>query len=606
MLQVARQHAFLEQAAARLCAALAGDPDVSPRHAGFVATHLAVGVASFAVLPALLAIDGAPSALGLAACAWLIAPILIAFKLSRGGDLEQAQIFASVAFAAFVAAIAALDGGLASFATLWLALPAFEAALSGSRRALTAAALAAGGALVALAGVSLAGGGPASGGGAASAVGMVAASVYALALILRAAQAIGAGDRSKQAGEARFDLFAASVSDMITHHLSDGSVVFISPAARTLLGASPRDLMGQGLLARVNVADRPAFLQTLSAGGLSDQPRVAEIRIRRPSAAGRPDAGEVVWLEMSARRLRAHERDGHDAASAVVVYRDVSERKAHEEALIAAREEAERANVLKTRFLANMSHELRTPLNAIIGFSEILSDEQLCRLTPERRADYAALIHKSGAHLLDVVNSILDMAKIESGAFAILAEPCALEPIVRHCVSLMALKADSAGVALVARVPADLPEISADRRAVMQILLNLVANAVKFTPRGGEVVVELRPGAGGVALVVRDTGVGIAPEHLGRLGEAFFQIDSGVSRRHEGSGLGLSVVRGLVELHGGELGVESALGRGTSVTVFLPFDPAARRTAASKIAAPHFARAAAPTVLPALRGKQSA
>ena len=154
-----------------------------------------------------------------------------------------------------------------------------------------------------------------------------------------------------------------------------------------------------------------------------------------------------------------------------------------------------------------MSHELRTPLNAIIGFSEALADEALSRVKPERRADYAALIHRSGVHLLEVVNSILDMAKIESGSFAISPRACAIAPLVEQSLALMAMKADTAGVILATDFAPDAPEVDADPRAVTQVVLNLVANAIKFTPAGGVVTVALKAQRGGVGLTVRDTGM---------------------------------------------------------------------------------------------------
>ena len=193
---------------------------------------------------------------------------------------------------------------------------------------------------------------------------------------------------------------------------------------------------------------------------------------------------------------------------------------------------------------------------------------EVLRPSPERRAEYAALIRGSGEHLLEIVSSILDAARIESGAFAVSRRTCALAPIVDTCVNLLAMKSQAGGVTVSVEAAADTPDVDADPRAMTQVALNLLANAVKFTPRGGRVAVTLGRSRGGVALSVRDTGCGIAPEHIARLGEAFFRAEDGVVR--EGTGLGLSVVRGLVALHGGELDVQSALGQGTTVTVFLP------------------------------------
>lgn len=570
MLQYACFDALAEQVAGRVHASAADDPIAAERHRAFMLTHLSLGALPFAALPALLALGAPPSGAGLAAFAWLTAPILIALDLSRTGALDRSLVAIAAAFAALVAFVALATGGLASPALAMFALPAIDAALAGSRRGVIGAGLAALGGLMAVAALSAAD--PAlrpTFEPSLAAAGFGVAAVYGLALAARALRVSQALDRADRPSVGRFELLASSIDDLVTRHAPNGSATFASPAAWPLLGAPPRDLMDQGLFARIHIADRPAFLQAIASAAEGAVSPVVELRLRRETET---NVQAYRWVEMRARPVRPHEADEMSAAAApvVAVFRDANVRKAYEEALVSAREEAERANLAKTRFLAHMSHELRTPLNAIIGFSEVLSDEKLCRLTPERRADYAALIHRSGAHLLEVVNSILDMAKIESGAFTIAPRPCALGPLVEHCVSLMALRAEAAGVALVAEAAADLPEVEADPRAVTQVLLNLIANAVKFTPRGGEAAVSLTARRGGVALVVRDTGVGIAPENIGRLGEAFYQVEGGYGRQAEGAGLGLSVVRGLIKLHGGEIAVESALGRGTAVTVFLP------------------------------------
>ena len=244
----------------------------------------------------------------------------------------------------------------------------------------------------------------------------------------------------------------------------------------------------------------------------------------------------------------------------VAVLRDVSERKIHERALEIARKESERINNAKSRFLATMSHELRTPLNAIIGFSDMLGNDSI-ELDAAREREYAMLINESGRHLLSVVNGILDMSKMENGNFEITPEPFAPAPVIRSCCDLLVLKAQEAGVELITRIAADLPEIVADRRAVSQILINLISNAIKFTPRGGRVSVSALCDGARLAVTVDDTGVGIGEADLPRLGEAFFQARASYDRRHDGTGLGLSIVKGLVRLHGGDHGYPQPAGR---------------------------------------------
>jgi cell cycle sensor histidine kinase DivJ len=229
-----------------------------------------------------------------------------------------------------------------------------------------------------------------------------------------------------------------------------------------------------------------------------------------------------------------------------------------------------------------MSHELRTPLNAIIGFSEMLTNRELV-FDEARKLEYAKLINESGRHLLSVVNGILDMSKMETGNFEITPEPFAPAPAIVGCCDLLALKAREAGVEIRTRIAPDLPELVADRRAVSQILINLISNAIKFTPRGGRVTVAAHGDGAHLTVVVEDTGVGIGADDLPRLGEAFFQARASYDRRHDGSGLGLSIVKGLVRLHGGDIDIASRLGKGTQVTVRLPIDCEGSRPPADPI-----------------------
>jgi cell cycle sensor histidine kinase DivJ len=285
--------------------------------------------------------------------------------------------------------------------------------------------------------------------------------------------------------------------------------------------------------------------------------------------------------------MRCHPLDGvAETASGrevVAVLRDVSERKRQEQAVEEARAESERANAGKSRFLATMSHELRTPLNAIIGFSDMLTNSEI-DLPAERRSEYARLINDSGRHLLSVVNGILDMSKMESGNFEITPEPFAPAQVVTGACDLLALKAREAGIDLQVHLPATLPDIVADRRALSQILINLVSNAVKFTDRGGRVTVSVQRDLASLAFLVEDTGVGIGEDDLPRLGEAFFQARASYDRRHDGTGLGLSIVKGLVRLHGGSTEIRSRVGKGTEVKVRLPLDCERPRPPAAPIA----------------------
>jgi PAS domain S-box-containing protein len=256
-----------------------------------------------------------------------------------------------------------------------------------------------------------------------------------------------------------------------------------------------------------------------------------------------------------------------------ITQRKETERRFHsaQAALIEAKDTAERASRTKSDFLANMSHELRTPLNAIIGFSEVLKGEMFGPLGAPRYVAYAGDIHRSGMHLLDLINDILDVEKIEAGKRELHPEAVDVAQAVLDALRLVEARAATAKVALAHELPTDLPLLWADARSARQILLNLLSNAVKFTPAGGSVTAgAAATPQGGIRLTVTDTGIGIDPQHIAALGTPFFQLDNPLTRSREGTGLGLSLIKSLVELHGGRLSIESAVGRGTTVTVQFP------------------------------------
>ena len=234
----------------------------------------------------------------------------------------------------------------------------------------------------------------------------------------------------------------------------------------------------------------------------------------------------------------------------------------------AAQAAAEADAKAKMRFLANMSHELRTPLNAIMGFSDIMRTRLFGELPP-RYGDYPELIHESGRHLLDLINDVLDMSKIEADKYELALDVFDAREPVNAALRILQIQAHEAGVDLRGVLPPSDLDVNADRRAIKQIVLNLVANALKFTPAPGSVTVTLQAVQGAMELVVADSGVGIAPEDLARLGQPFEQAGDAVSRTG-GTGLGLSLVKAFAKLHGGDMTLESRLGEGTAVTVRLP------------------------------------
>ena len=241
------------------------------------------------------------------------------------------------------------------------------------------------------------------------------------------------------------------------------------------------------------------------------------------------------------------------------------------EALRLAKEEAEAANQAKSGFLATMSHELRTPLNAIIGFSEMMLREVLGALGNEQYRAYVGDIHASGTHLLQIINDILDLSKAESGKMDLAEEIFDLRDIVRSVGQLMAGRIHDAALTQSVDLPDDLPPLCGDERKTKQVLLNLITNAVKFTPPGGSITISARWNLDeGLAITVADTGIGIAESDLERVLKPFEQVDSSLARQHQGTGLGLPLVKAMMEMHGGRIELRSKLEVGTEVTIAFP------------------------------------
>jgi cell cycle sensor histidine kinase DivJ len=345
-----------------------------------------------------------------------------------------------------------------------------------------------------------------------------------------------------------------------------GQVVKAGGRDRHLFPASLREAAGEPLADVVHVSDRIGLVQAFDTLRQGAPSAAADIRIERPfSSAGRQFL--AVRLDMTAIR------DGEGGLLHVFAQaRDISVEEEARSQAAANLAEAKSAHEAKTRFLAAVSHELRTPLNAILGFSDVLAGEYFGRLENDRQREYVGLIRQSGAHLLSVVNTMLDMSKIEAGRYELLTEPFMIGEAMEACRAMLDLSAREKGITLTSRTARGLGEVVADRRAVQQVLINLAGNAIKFTQSGGVVSIDAVQDGGDLVISVSDTGIGIAPEKLQFIGQPFMQVENAYTRSYEGTGLGLSLVKGLVALHGGRFEITSRPGEGTVVTISLPAD----------------------------------
>ena len=378
-------------------------------------------------------------------------------------------------------------------------------------------------------------------------------------------------EAARAAAEDRYRVMTEQASDIIMFYDPDGRILFASHALQNILGRTPVEIETGHFIELTHPDDRPqaqALREKLKPGEV----RAATYRMRHRD-------GHYVWIESNVRGVFD---EGSDQPKNVIsVSRDVSERKTNELKMKAAQEEAEAASKAKSAFLASMSHELRTPLNAIIGFSDIMRDEMFGPIGNARYSEYAGLIRDSGQLLLDLIADILDTAKIEAGKMELNFDHVDLSQTIEDCGRMLAQRARDCGIQMTMEVPENGLPLTADRRAVKQIVLNLLSNALKFTPRGGHVWIKASSGAETVTLSVRDDGIGIPADAIPRLGRAFEQVATDPMLSKSGTGLGLALVNALAQRHGGAMNIASVESEGTTVTVTLAMSPPAAQAEAA-------------------------
>lgn len=333
-----------------------------------------------------------------------------------------------------------------------------------------------------------------------------------------------------------------------------------------------REPLSRPFVEQVHVSDRLAFVQALDELRLGADVVVADLRLDRPVIG--LDQAQFLNVRLDMTAVRA---DDGSLAGVRAQMLDIEGEMSMRDEVARKEEEASAAHEIKSRFLAAVSHEMRTPLNAILGFSDILIGEYFGKLENDRQREYVQLIRQSGAHLLSVVNTMLDMSKIEAGRYELMLEDVDLAASLTECERMLSLQAQTKGLKLTSRLPKGLGGINADGRALRQIVINLLGNAIKFTDAGGAVTIDAIRSGNEVTVSVSDTGIGIAPEKMALIGRPFTQVQNDLNRNYEGSGLGLSLVKGLTALHGGTFRIESRPGEGTVVMVTLPVDGSGAR-----------------------------
>jgi two-component system, cell cycle sensor histidine kinase DivJ len=562
-----------------------GDAIERIRHRAFIASHLGSALLAAAALPVYLIIVGTGDYVGLVIFLGLITPAYIATFLSRTGKLAIAHLLSAINLTALVMFTAAFTGGITSFVMAWMIVVPVESAFSGSKKVIAASLALSCASVVLLVYADFMNLLPANrvlnqDNTLLIGISFISAVAYISGMVVNTQMLHEKATALIQHGERKFRLLAENATDMITYHNHLGEVLFCSGAAHRFNRLGESGILHHGFINLVHRDDRKSYLDTFSTAAANNTFAQAEFRLKSASSklkSSQTDGAteNYTWVEMRCKPLpeeglSVENDDEVQQVRVVAVTRDISELKAQQIQITQARDIAEEASRIKTRFLANISHELRTPLNAIIGFSDLLSDKRFNKNVTSSQQDYIRLIHQSGSHLLLVVNDLLDMSMIESGKLSLKPEVFDLSGLIISVIKIMQVTADERSVRILPNLGHDVCEITADKRAVHQILFNLISNAVKFSHDGGEVQVILSANEDQISLSFVDNGIGISRDVIPKLCQPFVQAENSMSRSYEGAGLGLSLVAGFVELHGGIIDITSEISKGTCVTISIP------------------------------------
>ena len=545
-------------------------PDRAAQYRSFVVWHVLGAVLLMGVTGALMVSIGWPTRLPLVFALWLLTPLMAPLILRATGNIYVSQMLSLISLSGIVTLIGLNASAVVTSVSLGiLTLPLVATLYQERWLIILAGALGAlGAALIGLSDLPFL---------------LSDFTVYfvpiliGLCVVTLVAVLIDARlRRTEQAarqGEADLRFLTDQVTDMLMRHGPNGEPTYVSPACQNVLGCARQDLFGRSFMGLIHSEDQEGVEKAFERAGLFGGEASLEYRMQHSE-------GHYIWVETRLKPVItltiaavAKTPKGLPMPACfelVSVTRDITTRKIQELELVHDLEVAELANQSKSQFLANMSHELRTPLNAVIGFSEMIKEETFGPIGVPKYLEYAGLITSSGHHLLGLINDILDMSKIESGKYSLCLEQIDAAQVVGGSLSLVRVASDKAGVNIVSAIENDIPQFCADKRALKQILLNLLSNAVKFTPKGGAITVGASCDTDMFYLQVLDTGIGISEADLARLGQPYEQVIDQYTKNKAGTGLGLSLVSALAELHGGNVTIESIVGAGTCVTVSMP------------------------------------